>query len=194
MELNKLSDEELCDRAKSGEIESTEILINRYRVYVIKIARSYFLSNGSFDDLLQEGMIGTFRAIQTYSDGSFRNYVLKCIKNSVLSAVRNSNRDKNKPLINYISLSDSVDGNDKTEIIIDNSFDPEETFINNETEKELRSNIKNILSNYEYNILALFLEGYSYADIGDRTGKNFKSVDNALQRIRKKLSESLKIV
>ena len=195
MDIGNFTDEELVELC-SGDTRdenALETLLIRYKHTVSSVARSYFLSNGDTDDLVQEGMIGVFKAISTYNGkSSFKNYAYKCIKTSILSAVKKSSRLKNKPLFNYVSLSETAEGNDadKSPFLSDDSFDPEERYINSEAEKELKSRIRSKLSDLEFDILALYLSGYSYREIAERTGKNAKSIDNAIQRIRKKITEN----
>ena len=169
MEIKSLSDEELAVMAKAETARSEaalEELLKRYKSAVNSIARGYFLSGGDTDDLLQEGMMGVFK-----------------------SAIKKSNRDKNKPLNNFISLSsESGDDADKNELMRGEEINPEEAYINMEAEKELIAEIESALSELEYRVLSLYLQGFSYDDIAKRTGKNVKSVDNTVQRIRNKLN------
>lgn len=192
MNYFNLTDEELVWLAqKNGE--GIEVLMDRYKNKVNSFARSYFLTGGDVDDLIQEGMVGFFKAITTYNGkASFNTHAYTCIKTSILSAVKKSNRLKNIPLNNYVSLSGGVDESaDKTEIIIDGSFGPEEIFINAENLNELKNIIAKNLSKFENNVLSLYLKGYSYGDIAQKTKKQVKSIDNALQRIRKKLAKAV---
>ena len=188
MEISELKDEELALKVqKNGE--GLEIIMARYKNMVNSFARSYFLSDGDVDDLIQEGLVGLFKAVTTYNGkASFSSHAYTCIKSSIISAVKKSNRLKNAPLLNYVSLTGgSDDGGDKTDIITDKSFGPEEIYINAESMQELNKKIELTLSKFENNILALYLNGYSYSDIAVKTNKDVKSIDNALQRIRKKL-------
>lgn len=192
MNYFNLTDEELVWLAqKNGE--GIEVLMDRYKNKVNSFARSYFLTGGDVDDLIQEGMVGFFKAITTYNGkASFNTHAYTCIKTSILSAVKKSNRLKNIPLNNYVSLSGGADESaDKTEIIIDGSFGPEEIFINAENLNELKNIIAKNLSKFENNVLSLYLKGYSYGDIAQKTKKQVKSIDNALQRIRKKLAKAV---
>lgn len=189
-----VSDEELAVKAKNGEEKALSELLKRYKSVVNSAARGYFLSGGDTDDLVQEGLIGVFRAITAYDGTSaFRPYACKCIKSCILSAIKSSNREKNKPLNNFVSLSASDgDDADKSDLMRGEDFDPEEAYINKESEKELMAFIKTSLSKLEYEVLALYLQGFSYCDIGEKTGKNVKSVDNTVQRIRNKLNNAKK--
>lgn len=193
MNLELLSDEILVKESQNGNGRATDVLILRYKSLVKAVARSYFLAGADVEDLLQEGDIGLFKAIQAFNGTStFKCFAYLCIKNSVFSAIKKSNSNKNKPLNNYISFS-GLDGSDadKSEIVIDAGFDPETGYINKETERELEIEIKKHLSSLEYKILSKYLQGYSYQEIGKELSKPQKSVDNALQRIRKKLKTAI---
>ena len=189
MDIVKLSDEELALLVQQNNYEACEEILNRYKQHVVSWVRAYFLTCGDSEDLVQEGMVAVFAAISSFNGKTkFKTYAKTCVKNRIFSVIRTSKRLKNQPLDNYISLSGWADNDsDKTEIIIDTAFGPEEEFIHNETEKELVSVIRRALSDYEYRILFLYLNGYSYTEIEEKLGKSRKSVDNALQRIRKKI-------
>lgn len=196
MEYKKLSDERLAQLAKDGDAEAMETLIVRYRYLVTSIAHSYFLIDGDLEDLIQVGQIGVFKAINTYNGKvEFKFYAYKVVKNTVLSAIKKSNTSKNLPLNNYIPLSGFVDGdNDKNILLADENFSPEETYINNETEEELKDRIFSSLSKYESEILTYYLQGYTYVEISSKLNKSIKSIDNALQRIKKKLLDKIGLV
>ena len=191
MHYEELNDDRLVEMGKSGDSDAIDCLIQRYRQMILAIARSYFLAGGDTEDLIQEGMLGVFRAIITYKSGksTFKSYAYVCIKTAILSLIKKSTRDKNKPLNGYISLSGYLDNDaDKSEISGAELFDPEREYINKEAELELKLKINNLLSKYENKILGLYLQGYSYDEIAKKTNKETKSIDNALQRIRKKIS------
>lgn len=189
MEVEKLTDEQLVEFARENNANAIEELFRRYKYIISAVAHSYFLSGGDAEDLIQEGMLAGFKAINTFNGkSSFKSYLYLCVKNRILTVIKSSKTFKNQPLNNYISLSGMVDGDiDKTEIIVDAGFSPEEKYINAETANELVDKIKNTLSEYEYEILTLYLKGYSQKEIGERVNKKDKSVDNALQRIKKKI-------
>lgn len=190
MDLEKLTDEELVKQVNEGNSLAINVLARRYKTVVSAITHSYFLFGCDSEDLLQEGMIAVVNAIGSYKgDASFKTYATACIRNRIFSLIRSFNSQKNKPLNNYVSLSGYLDNdNDKTDIIIAKTFGPEEIYINREDVKERKKSIEQTLSKYEYKILQLFLRGYSYEKIAKILDKNEKSIDNALQRIRKKLS------
>lgn len=186
---SSLTDDQLLAIAVSGNQMAINALISRYKYIVIAIARSYFFNNSDMEDLIQEGMIAIFNAITNYKPMvAFKTYVYTCVKNRMLTLVKQYNAQKNKPLNNYISLSGFTDGDsDKNQIMIDQDCGPEESFLNSEAESELKEIIVKSLSRFEYLILVYYLKGYSYRELSDIFNKNEKAVDNALQRIRKKL-------
>jgi len=195
-EMKKLSDERLVALAQLKNENAIDELFNRYKYIASAVARSYFLNGGESEDLLQEGLFAVFKAITSFNaKSSFKTYVYTCVKNRIFNAIKSSNRYKNQPLNNYLSLSGSMDNDsdvDKTEIIIDKHFGPEEICINAEAENELKSIIHKVLSKFEYDILIYYLKGYSYREISEKFEKNEKSIDNAIQRIRKKIIMALK--
>ncbi|MBR1983909.1 MAG: sigma-70 family RNA polymerase sigma factor [Clostridia bacterium] len=192
-DYKRLTDEELCSLGQKGDTESIENLIERYRQTVLAISRSYYLYGGDIEDLSQEGMIGVFRAIMTFDKdkSSFKSYAILCIKSSILTLIKKHNRDKNKPLNHYIPLTGYQDFDaDKTIAVTDNTVDPEIKYIDKESELELYNHITNVLSKYENRILKYYLQGYSYEEMAKITNKDTKSIDNALQRIRKKITKA----
>lgn len=191
MVFEKLSDEELVALAQTDKDKASETLIKRYDSTIKKIIRKYIFSGN--DDLYQVGSIGLYSAIKNYDGVSkFESFAYACINNSIRSELRKNNSRKNQPLVDYVPLSGYGDGDsDKTEIIIDENLGPEERYLDKEKKQEIENVIKSQLSELEYKILALFLQEYSYQEIGLRIGKTDKAVDNALQRIRKKLRVKL---
>ena len=189
MDYEKLSDEELVALAKEGNEQTMEILIKRCKYIVLGLSRSYFLSGGDTEDIIQEGMIGVFRAVMTFNGrSSFKSYAYLCIKSSIISLIKKSTRQKNKPLNNYISLSDYYDIDmTKTDVFLDEKFQPEQECIDNESVNELKEKISKILSALENKILHYYLQGCSYEEISQLVNKDIKSIDNAIQRIRKKI-------
>lgn len=183
-----LSDEKLAVMSRADEC-AMETLMERYKKAIKSIARQYFLAGGEEDDLIQEGTVGLFKAITTYDGESpFKNYAFRCIRSSIISTVRKSTSDKSKALNYYVPIYVGED-DDKTPFIKDGVIDPEEEYINTEAAREFMERVKKTLSSYEYEILIMYLEGYSYSDIADKRNKNVKSVDNAVQRIRKKIAK-----
>lgn len=188
--FKSLSDEQLVILAQQKDESAIEELFNRYKYIASAVAHSYFLNGGDSEDLLQEGLVAVFKAISSFNaKANFKTYVYTCVKNRIFSVIKSSNRFKNLPLNNYLSISSASDGEelDKTKIVVDSNFSPEETYINLEAETELKNKISQILSEYEYKILTNYLKGYTYREIGEMFSKKEKSIDNAIQRIRKKI-------
>lgn len=183
-----LSDEKLAVAAKT-DCYALETLIGRYKQAVRGLSRQYFLTGGEEDDLIQEGTIGLFKAITAYDGVSpFKNYAFTCIKSGIISTIRKSTSYKNKALMYYVPIYAGED-DDKSPLIKGEISDPEEEYINSESAREFMRRVKAVLSKYEYEILTLYLDGYSYSDIARTKNTNDKSVDNAVQRIRKKIAE-----
>ncbi len=190
---NKSSDIELVKLAQTGNETAMNELIEKFWYIPVSIVRSYYLVGGETDDLLQEGRLGVLNAINSFNEskGEFKTYVYSCVKNRIISCIKTFNAIKHKPLKDYVSLSGGNDDGDKTLIIQDPKLGPEDIFIVNESEKELNLALKNSLSETEFKILGLYIEGLSYADISQKVNKNLKSVDNAIQRTKKKIRQIL---
>ena len=193
MELKKLTDNELVVLAKSNNDDAVTVLMERYKNQVSAICRPYFLIGGDNEDLLQECMIAFYKAIITYNGkASFSSYAYACMKNRIFSLIRKSNNTKNIPLNKYVSLSMLQDSaSDKTDIVMSENVGPEESIINDESALELENKIFSSLSKYENEILKYYLKGLSYQTISEKMDKSIKSIDNALQRIRKKIAQLL---
>ncbi len=181
------SDEALVRQAQAGDSRATELLLRRYMNTVRVRARGFFLVGGETDDLVQEGMIGLYSAIGDFrEDGgmSFKNFAYLCITRHILDAVKTSSRRKNGPLNNSVSLSDPGLSDFAGE------ENPEEFLLDDEARQELRMKLMKALSDFEFRVVTMYLEGMSYAQICEATGKDLKSVDNALARSKKKLQRS----
>ncbi len=189
----KASDLELVKLAQMGDQKAMNVLMEQYKYISTSVVRRYFLVGGDTDDLLQEGMMGLVNAIHSFNEnkGEFKSYVYSCVKNRIISCIKTYNALKNKPLKDYVSLSSGIDEGDKTLILQDPKLGPEDLFIENESEKELNEKIKQALSNAEYSILTLYIEGLSYSQISEKSKTTVKSVDNAIQRIKKKIKKIL---
>ena len=192
----QITDEELVLRAQNGDEVSSDMLIRRYSERVRYLARPYFLVGADAEDLIQEGMIGLIKAIREYdaSQGAtFGTFAGSCIKNKLCSALKTAARNKHNPLNHYISLeppffdsnSEHIDFGFATSGV---SGDPVELVIGNEAFKELSQVLRGLLSGFEAKVLELYLEGRSYQEISNLTSKPQKSIDNAVQRIRRKLA------
>lgn len=175
-----MTDGELVSLYKSGDTEAFEVIFERYKEKVRGISRSYFLVGGDFDDVLQEGMLGLLKAVDNYdpSQGaSFGTFVRLCVGSSIKSAVTRALSDKNRPLNDSIPLSEGLFY----------AFGVEDNVIDREERAELRQKLGEKLSDYENRVLDVYLAGLSYSEIAEKLGSSEKSIDNAVQRIRKKL-------
>ena len=184
---DQCSDEELIFRLRQGETDISDYLMEKYKEFVRKKARAMFLIGGETDDLIQEGMIGLFKAIQNYQsdkETSFRTFASLCIDRQLYSAVQNSNRRKHLPLNSYVSLSEENEAEHLEGVW---SEDPETILIDQESTRNLEHEITKILSPMENKVLDYYLRGYGYIKIAEIMGKSPKSIDNALQRIRGKI-------
>ncbi len=185
------SDEELQALAKKQAVWAEEALAERYAREVRMCARPYFLSGGDSEDLIQEGMIGLLSAIREYEPdkgAGFRTYARTCIQNRIRSAVRSAQRMKNAPLNDGVPLEEVL--SDESQALGTHYYQrsPEEQVLARETEKEFISTYSRCLSKLEAEILRLYLDGLSYEEMAGRSGRDVKAVDNAVQRIRRKLA------
>ena len=191
MEKRENKDGKLVRLAQSGDNDAMEQLCAEYKDTVRMLARPYFLIGADRDDLIQEGMIGLFKAVRDYKsdkEASFYSFAQLCITRQLSSALEASNRKKHMPLNTYISFSQSdSDGTEFEEMLQDDIASPEQLLIEKEKFKEFKEQLWNKLSNMEKKVLQLYLEGNNYTSIARMLGKSDKSIDNALSRIRQKL-------
>ncbi len=187
--------------AKQGNPSAYDRIVRRYHGFVRLKASSYFLAGGDSDDLIQEGLVGLFKAVRDYRsdrESSFRNFAELCITRQIITAVKTSTRNKHAPLNQYISFSSTPAGagqdSDATlEELLPGSpvHDPVNQVISSEELRALVGCISTTLSELESNVLALYLDGHSYEEVGHRLGCDCKTVDNALQRVKRKVSQHL---
>lgn len=183
------TDEELIARLRAGEREITDYLIDKYKSLVRTRARALYLVGGDHEDLIQEGMLGLFKAVLDYKPGkeaSFATFAGLCIDRQMYSAVASSQRQKHQPLNSFVSLSEPVS---EQELRLVDEETPEEIMISRENVIGMHERIKERLSKFEYQVLELYLKGYDYTQIAEKLGKQPKAIDNALQRIRGKVRE-----
>ena len=190
------SDEALCAQAAAGDRRAEESLVVRYNRLVRMCARPYFLAGGDSEDLIQEGMVGLLGAIREYDPGkaaSFRTYAEICVKNRLFSAVKAAARDKHTPLNHSVSFETPLFGGTGERFACGTpgrqGEDPEEIFLSREASRERMRALHGQLSDFEANVLRLYLNGLSYSEIAAEVNKSPKSVDNAVQRIRRKLAQ-----
>lgn len=195
-EYEKMTDEELVELSGAGDKDATECLLVRYKNLVLAKSRMYFLAGADEKDIIQEGMIGLFKAIRDFDRdklSSFKGFAELCIKRQIITAVKTATRQKHMPLNTYVSLSNPMYDGDAEglleEILPSSSDDPERLFISKENAEFLTEKMKEVLSTLEKQVLALYLEGKSYQEIGSILRRSPKSIDNALQRVKKKMEK-----
>ncbi len=193
-EFNKMSDEELIKLIKTGNKSALNFIMNKYKEVVnIKVSK-YFIIGAEKEDIVQEGLIGLYKAIKNFDadkDNSFKTFANLCIERQLITAIKTSNRQKHMPLNSYLSLNMSAYEDEEAETVIDvfdsNLIeDPLDTITKKEYYASIEKAIDKSLSNFEKQVLNKFAEGKSYVQIADSLNTPVKSVDNAIQRIRKK--------
>ena len=185
---NTLSDNELIAKAQSGDMNAQDILLERHRDSAKRIARTFIIMGADFEDIVQEGMMGLFKAIQTYDmtrEASFATYANICITRRIINTIKNASGKKHAPLNFYVPLD--FGGNAIVDSLSNLTDDnPETLLILKEESEKVIANIYNQLSPFETRVLNLYLGGKSYTDIAALLNKSTKSIDNAIQRIRNK--------
>ncbi len=192
-------DEDVILEARAGEQQALEYLINKYKSFVRAKARTYFLIGADREDIIQEGMIGLFKAIRDYNMdklSSFRAFAELCITRQIITAIKTATRQKHIPLNSYVSLNKPIfdEESDRTlmDIISEESIsDPEELIINREEIRGIENKMGEILSSLEWEVLTSYLDGKSYQEIAEDLDRHVKSIDNALQRVKRKLEKYL---
>lgn len=195
--MQKIAD--LVLKAKQGDVQSMETILKCFKPKVTAICREYFLLGADFDDILQEGMIGLYKAVNGYDlnkNNNFPKFASMCIHHQIQNAVKMANSKKNYPLNDYVSISvdGQVDGEDESPKIMlqaDNSH-TEQNSLNKESLRNIYTQIKDNLSTEQYKMLLMYLNGYSYSEIAGQFGVTNKNVDNQIQAIKRKLRVILK--
>lgn len=194
-------DEEIVLFAKNGDIRAQEYLINKYKNFVRAKARSYFLIGADKDDIVQEGMIGLYKAIRDFRPdklSSFRAFAELCITRQIITAIKTATRQKHIPLNSYVSLNKPIYDEESDRTLLDilsgaRVSDPEELVISREELLTIESKIGEVLSSLEWEVLKSYLDGRSYQEIACDLDRHAKSIDNALQRVKRKLEKYLKV-
>jgi len=195
-----VTDDDLLALFRQGHVEALNLLIQRYRRFARSKARGYFLVGADFDDIEQEGMIGLFKAVRDFRperQASFRAFAELCITRQILTAIKTATRQKHQPLNRYVSLSGLRVVDDPSEWWVEELLDdhhvpdPADEVVSSEGMAAMRQSMAEMLSNLEVDVLRLYLEGRSYQEIGVLLGRHVKSIDNALQRIKRKLEAHL---
>jgi RNA polymerase sporulation-specific sigma factor len=196
----ELDDHYLVALAKEGKPDAYDAIVRRYRGFVRLKASSYFLLGGESDDLIQEGLLGLYKAVRDYRtdrESSFRNFAELCITRQIITAVKTATRNKHTPLNQYVSFSQSPAAAGDSDSTLDEilpgptAFDPVNQVIATEELESLVSCLSSVLSDLESRVLSLYLDGYSYEVIAEKLDCDTKTVDNALQRVKRKVGTHL---
>ncbi len=192
-----LADEQLVELSAEGDKQATEFILAKYKNLVRARAKDYYLAGADREDLVQEGMIGLFKAIRDFDmtkQASFRGFAELCVKRQILTAVKMATRQKHMPLNSYVSLNQQIYEDEAERTLVDmlaqrESVNPEEMFLRREKAEALEAEIARKLSGLERSVLSLYMGGMDYREIAVELGRSPKSIDNALQRIKRKLSK-----
>ena len=200
-QFEQLSDEQLIEQVHLGNANALDFLISKYRLFVKAKAKSYFLVGADKEDIVQEGMIGLYKAIRDFREdklASFRAFAELCITRQIITAIKTATRQKHIPLNSYVSLDKPIydEESDRTlmDVIMSPLVDnPEHLMINREEYSHLEEKMSEVLSELERQVLTLYLEGQSYNEISEELNRHVKSIDNALQRVKRKLERHLEL-
>ncbi|WP_239587829.1 RNA polymerase sporulation sigma factor SigH [Bacillus pakistanensis] len=196
-----MDDEVIIEMVHNGESEALDFLIKKYRNFVRAKARSYFLIGADKEDIVQEGMIGLYKAIRDYKEDkltSFKAFAELCITRQIITAIKTATRQKHIPLNSYVSLDKPIYDDESDRTLLDvisgtKVMDPEELIINREEFDNMEDKMAELLSDLERKVLALYLDGQSYQEISEELDRHVKSIDNALQRVKRKLERYLEV-
>lgn len=198
---SELEDEDIVSRVHEGDLHALEYLINKFKNFVRAKAKSYFLIGADREDVIQEGMIGLYKAIRDYKGdklSTFRAFAELCITRQMITAVKTATRQKHIPLNSYVSLDKPIYDEESDRTLLDvicasKIADPMEMIINQEKHDDIEIKMSEILSDLERKVLMLYLDGRSYQEISVDLKRHVKSIDNALQRVKRKLERYLEI-
>lgn len=196
-----MPDELVVDWANGGDVLAQEHLIRKYKNFVRAKARSYFLVGADTEDIIQEGMIGLFKAIRDFNiekNSNFKAFAELCVKRQIITAIKSATRQKHIPLNSYVSFSKPIYDDESERTLLDvlkgrKSMNPETLYISREEVSSIKERIGKILSVLEWDVLTCYLAGESYQEIAEELNRPVKSIDNALQRVKKKLEKYLEI-
>ncbi len=195
----ELTDDDLVALFRQGDVAALELLLERYRRFARSKARTYFLVGADYDDIEQEGMIGLFKAVRDFRpdrQSSFRAFAELCVTRQIITAIKAATRQKHQALNQYVSLSGLRGPDNGDDRLVDDLLDhqvpdPADEVVSSESMSELRAMMAEMLSRLEVDVLRLYVEGRSYQEISALLGRHVKSIDNALQRIKRKLEAHL---
>lgn len=199
MDYNEMLDEEIVELALNGDSYALEYLLNKYKNFVRAKARSYFLIGADREDIVQEGMIGLYKAIRDYRPNklsSFKAFAELCVTRQIITAIKTATRQKHIPLNSYISLNKPIYDEESDRTLMDvisgvRVTDPEELIIRQEEFTNIESVIEELLSDLEWEVLTSYLQGKTYQEIAAELDRHVKSIDNALQRVKRKVERYL---
>ena len=197
----QLDDEGLIELVHIGDSEALDYLIQKYRNFVRAKARTYFLIGADKEDIVQEGMIGLYKAVRDFKGdklSSFKAFAELCITRQIITAIKTATRQKHIPLNSYVSLDKPIYDEESDRTLLDvisgtKALNPEELFINKEEFDDIELQMAEILSDLERKVLALYLDGQTYQEISEELNRHVKSIDNALQRVKRKLERYLEV-
>ena len=205
MKLNEeyiqLDDDELVGLVHKGDSEALDYLIQKYRNFVRAKARTYFLIGADKEDIVQEGMIGLYKEIRDFKGdklSSFKAFAELCITRQIITAIKTATRQKHIPLNSYVSLDKPIYDDESDRTLMDvisgaKVLDPEELMINKEEFDDIEVKMAELLSDLERKVLSLYLDGQTYQEISEELNRHVKSIDNALQRVKRKLERYLEV-
>lgn len=198
---DQLVEERVVELGRDGDIKAQEYIITKYKNFVRSKSRSYFIIGADKEDIIQEGMIGLFKAIRDFKaekESCFRAFAELCITRQMITAIKTATRQKHMPLNSYVSLNKPISDEDNDRTLMDvltSSYptDPEEIFISKEEYSRLESVMDEELSEFELKVLQYYLDGRTYQEIAKDLDRHVKSIDNALQRVKRKLEKFLEV-
>ena len=201
VDFTELEDEAIIELVHKGNSDALDYLIHKYRNFVRAKASSYFLIGADREDIVQEGMIGLYKAIRDFKGdklASFKAFAELCITRQIITAIKTATRQKHIPLNSYVSLDKPIYDEESDRTLMDvisgaKVLDPEELIINQEEFDHIELKMAELLSDLERKVLSLYLDGQSYQEISEELNRHVKSIDNALQRVKRKLERYLEI-
>ena len=196
--FSELTDEQVVFLAQDGDVPAHEYILAKYKNFVKSKAHTYFLIGADREDIVQEGMIGLYKSIRDFrpdKQATFHAFADLCVKRQIITAIKTATRQKHIPLNSYVSLNKPIYDEESERTLLDviegRISNPEDLYISHEDLTCIRKQIVELLSPFEQQVLDAFLDGKSYQDIAEILGRHVKSVDNALQRVKKKLTKAM---
>ncbi|WP_108305965.1 RNA polymerase sporulation sigma factor SigH [Metalysinibacillus jejuensis] len=201
MDFKALTDEQVVELIQQGNVEALDYIIKKYKVLVLTKAKTYFLIGADREDIIQEGMIGLYKAIRDYRDdknASFRVFAELCVTRQIITAIKTATRQKHMPLNSYVSLDKPIYEEDSEKTLVETmvgpeAIEPEHVMLQQEQQAYLELKMSEVLSDLEQRVLALYLDGQTYGEISEQLDRHVKSIDNALQRVKRKLGQHIEV-